>query len=547
MGNSKKWKALVLSLCMVMSVLLGGTTEVYAANNVYETMGIELDESPMTIYTNQIELRRIDVYNDSFQSDSTAREKVFKSIVCTSSDKSVVSFVTEKIKDKNGAVSYKTSGKINLQGGYSITLLGASPGTATITVKSNILNQTYKFKVTVKDAGLESDAYVHYTGNKYTFTLEGNAKGVSYSSSNKSVAVINKKTGVVRTKKAGTTTISCVADNGKTYTYKMKVKKSGLSYTKLTTYYYTGMREGYYSEFPLVAAGIDVKSWSSSNKKVCKVENLGRLGYLKVVGTGKTTITCTSKSGKKYTCKLTVVGGKTWGGLNRGYRPTLSTLKKHGYYKDINTVKDYGDVMVAIAEYDHKIKLGNGNKPLTSKDVRGAEAIFNNRYPSAIVSDNFSTHVLFTSDNKKKSGRLFIFWYYVDKEKKDAYEPVEMKMKLDESPMTIYTNQTDSKFVSISGTCHSGNEDDYDAMMEKILKNTVCTSSDESVVSFLTEQIYDDETGEMLNKTSGKINLQNGCLFTLLGVSPGTATITVKSDILNETFKFKVTVKDAGL
>ena len=96
MGNSKKWKALVLSLCMVMSVLLGGTTEVYAANNVYEYMGIELDESPMTIYTNQIELRRIDVYNDSFQSDSTAREKVFKSIVCTSSDKSVVSFVTEK-------------------------------------------------------------------------------------------------------------------------------------------------------------------------------------------------------------------------------------------------------------------------------------------------------------------------------------------------------------------------------------------------------------------------------------------------------------------
>ena len=122
-----------------------------------------------------------------------------------------------------------------------------------------------------------------------------------------------------------------------------------------------------------------------------------------------------------------------------------------------------------------------------------------------------------------------------------------MGIELDESPMTIYTNQIDSKFVSISGTCHSGNEDDYDAMMEKILKDTVCTSSDESVVSFLTEQIYDDETGEMLNKTSGKINLQDGLDLTLLGVSPGTATITVKSNILNETFKFKVTVKDAGL
>lgn len=46
--------------------------------------------------------------------------------------------------------------------------------------------------------------------------------------------------GRVKTKKTGTATISCKAENGKTYKKTIKVEKAGLNYTKLTSYYFTG-------------------------------------------------------------------------------------------------------------------------------------------------------------------------------------------------------------------------------------------------------------------------------------------------------------------
>ena len=211
MGNLKKWKALVLSLCMVISVLLGGTTEVYA-DNAYSNKELILLSSEMTIYTNQTSQQKLVLRTTSSSTEQKVdgemlNKKILNDLVCTSSDKSVVGFdtgneITGKIKPK----------------GLRIPMMGVSEGTATITVKSKLLNQTLKFKVTVKDAELACEDAVYYTGNKYTFAMKGNAKGVSYSSSNKSVAVINKKTGVVRAKIAGTTTSACVAQNGKTYT-----------------------------------------------------------------------------------------------------------------------------------------------------------------------------------------------------------------------------------------------------------------------------------------------------------------------------------------
>lgn len=419
MGKLKKVKALILSLCLVLCALFTGTTEVYA-DSIYSCYSVTLHRSDMTIYSNQTDDSQyvsVGHYITKSYSDAEydkATEKIYKDLVCKTSDASVVTFVTNTKYDAEGNQTYETSAKVK-PGYMSLKLLGVSEGTATITVKSSVLNQTYKFKVTVKDAELACEDEMFYTNNKYTFSMKGNATGVSYSSSDKSVAVINKKTGLVRTKKPGTTTISCVADNGKTYTYKMKVKKAGLSYTKLTTYYYTGFREGCYTYFPLVAAGIDVKSWKSSNKKVCEVENYGRLGQLKMLGTGQTTITCTSTSGKKYTCKLTVVGGKAWGGLSKGYRPNLSTLKKHGYFKDINTIKDYGDVVVAIVEYDHEINLGNGNKKLSVTDAYNARQILDDRYPGkSIKSAGGGDYLCFTSDNGKKGGRIWNMCYYVD-------------------------------------------------------------------------------------------------------------------------------------
>ena len=222
----------------------------------------------------------------------------------------------------------------------------------------------------------------------------------------------------MKAKKAGKTTISCIGSDGLTYSYDIKIEKAGLNYKKLTTYYYTGFRKGCYSHFPLVAKGIQVKKWKSSNKKVCKVINTDGVGLLQMRGTGKCTITCVAKNGKKYKCKLTVVGGKSWGGLSGGYSPTVSALKKHGYYNDINSIMDYGNVIVTIEEYDHEINLKNGNKRFKRMEAQEkAEKILAMRYPDKNVAsvNGLGDHLCFTNNKGNKIGRIWVSCHYVNR------------------------------------------------------------------------------------------------------------------------------------
>lgn len=417
MKNIKRVKAFLVALCMMCSVLLSGNAEAQA-KSVYSCFRLGLSKTEMTLYLNQTDysLGASISWSTGSYSDSAlqkANEKIRKNLTWQSSNPSVVGFVTERNWDMEGNATYKTAGSI-APGNQGITLLALAEGTSTITVKSDILKQSYKCKITVKNAELTCDDKLYYEKNTYNFCIKGNATGVSYSSSNPVMAVVDEKTGVVATKKTGTVTISCVADDGKTYTCKLKIKKRGLSYTKLTTYYYTGFRKGCYTYFPLVAEGIEVKSWKSSNKKVCKIEKIGNVGRLKMLKTGKVTITCTGKDGAKYKCKVTVVGGKKWGGLNNGYRPKLSTIKKHGYFKDINSVMDYGDVVVCMYEYDHKIKLGNGNKRLTKKEIAAAEEILENRYPNKTIQRFGGDYLCFTNNDGKKYGRIWYSCCYVE-------------------------------------------------------------------------------------------------------------------------------------
>lgn len=419
MKKIKGIKARILVLCIVLSILVADK-RVALAEEIYSNFYMKFAVDDITLYANQDEYflfgqiwYMVGDYSES--AEEKAREKINKDLIWKSSDASVVGFITNKTYDVDGNVTYETTGKLN-SGESSVRLYGLSEGTATITLKSSILNQSCKCKVTVKNAELTCEDKVFYEKNTYAFQMKGNTTGVSYASSNEEVAVVDEKTGVVTTKKAGKTTISCIAENGETYTCKMQVKKRGLSYTKLTAYYYTGFRKGAYTYFPLVAKGIEVKSWKSSNKKICKIEKIGRIGKLKMLGTGKATITCTGKDGSKYKCKLTIVGGKAWGGLNGGYRPTLSTVKKHGYFKDINSVMDYGDVVMYIEEYDHEINLGNGNKRLSKKAKEKAEKILGNRYPGKTVRQaGGGDYLCFTSDNGKKGGRIWYACYYVEK------------------------------------------------------------------------------------------------------------------------------------
>ena len=416
MKKRKEIKRGILALCIVLSVLVTNTT-VVLAKGIYSQFHVEFKVDDITLYENKetyfLPAVTGYMYGDYSESEvEKAREKIKKDLVWKSSNPSVVGFVTDQTQNADGNMVYETTGKLNSGEGYA-RLYGLSEGTATITLKSSILNQTCKCKVTVRNAELTCEDKVFYEKNTYTLGMTGNAAGVSYASSNEEVAVVDEKTGVVTTKKAGKVTISCVADNGETYSCQMQVKKRGLNYTKLTTYYYTGFRKGAYTYFPLVAKGIEVKKWKSSNKKICTVEKIGRIGRLKMLGTGKSTITCISKDGSTYKCKLTVVGGKEWGGLNGGYRPTLSTLKKHGYFKDINSIMDYGDVVVYIEEVDHEINLGNGNKRLSKKAKEKAEKILGNRYPKKFIIESGGDYLCFTSDNGKKGGRIRYTYYYI--------------------------------------------------------------------------------------------------------------------------------------
>ena len=292
---------------------------------------------------------------------------------------------------------------------------GRKKGTVNVTLSSKLLNQKITCKVTVKDAELTCEDGVFYSGQKYAFAMKGNAAQTSFSSSDEKIATVNSSSGVVTAKKTGTVTISCLADNGKTYTYKMKIQKPGLSYTKLTSYYFTGFRKGSYSTFPLVAKGISVKKWKSSNEKVVKVLKKENIGLLQIRKTGKTTITCVADNGKTYTCKVTIVGGKPWSGLSGGYLPTSATVKKHGYYKDINTIKDYGKVVYYIVDYNQQINYKNGSKKMSGTQAENnAKQILANRYPDKIIQNSGGGGDLLIFKDGSKFARLWVECFYVE-------------------------------------------------------------------------------------------------------------------------------------
>lgn len=346
---------------------------------------------------------------DYTQAVSEKNQKILDALEWTTNKPNVVGFFDTTSTDFNtGETIYHT--KESVKGASCVDLVAKSEGAAIITATSEYLNTSVKFKIIVKYAELTNDVNVFYENNTYDMVMKGNASSVEFTSSNKKVATVDKTSGKVTTKQQGTTTISCKADDDKVYTYDMVVQKQGLSYTKLTSYYFTGFREGCYTEFPLVAAGIQVKSWKSSNPKVCKLETHGRLAILQTTGTGTCDIICTAKDGKKYVCKLTVKGGTKWSGLG-GYTPTLSELKKHGYYNDINSFKDYGDMIVAIYDYANEIQFENGNKSMKTRPDDTIRQTLYERYGYDIRSCGGDL-VQATLDNGKKFARIWVECYY---------------------------------------------------------------------------------------------------------------------------------------
>ena len=165
--------------------------------------------------------------------------------------------------------------------------------TATTTVKLNKKSVTLGVKETYKLTAKVSPA--------------SKAKNLRYKSTNTKVATVNAKTGKITAKKAGTAKIQARIGTKTLATCKVTVKKAPetvtLNKTKVT------IEKG--KSFQLKATPNEGTytskfTWTSSNKKVAKVNSKGKVT---AVGKGTATITVKATNGKRAKCKVTVKVG----------------------------------------------------------------------------------------------------------------------------------------------------------------------------------------------------------------------------------------------
>lgn len=209
-------------------------------------------------------------------------------------------------------ITWKTSNKKVVTVTAKGKIKGIKAGTATITAtassgkkatcKVTVVKSSKKsasIKLNKKTLTVNKGAYKQL---KATITKNSTDK-VTWSSSNKKVATVDKN-GVVVGVKKGTATITAKTSSGKKETCKVTVKipstKVKLNKTKVT------LAKG--KSVTLKATltptnSTDKLTWTSSNKKVATVTSKGKVTAVKK---GTATITVKTTSGKKATCKVTV-------------------------------------------------------------------------------------------------------------------------------------------------------------------------------------------------------------------------------------------------
>lgn len=217
-----------------------------------------------------------------------------KGVKWKSSDKSVATV------NSNGKVTGKSKGSAVItcttkDGSYKAScVISVSKYVKAKSVKLNktsrtlSINETYKLKATVSP----SDA---------------SEKGVKWKSSDTSVAKVDSK-GKVTALKKGTATITCTTkDGGYKATCKITVKKvsvTGLSLSSTSITLDIGDSEKLYANVKPSNASNKKVAWKSSDTSVATVSSSGKV---KAIGSGKATITCTTKDGSyKKTCKVKV-------------------------------------------------------------------------------------------------------------------------------------------------------------------------------------------------------------------------------------------------
>jgi uncharacterized protein YjdB len=246
---------------------------------------VTLDKNKLSLKTGGKSTLKATVYpDDASNSDVT-----------WSSDKPSVATV-----DKNGKVTAKKAGTA------TITCTAEDGSGKKATCKVTVTDVKVK-KITLSNTSVLRGQTVTLKVKSITPSNATNKK-VTWSSSDKSIATVDKN-GKVTAKKKGNVTITCTAaDGSKTkatckVTVKQPVTKITLSKTKVTLK--KGKTITLKKTIAPSSANTKTVIWKSSNKKVATVDSNGKV---KAVGKGTATITCTAKdgSGKKATCKVTV-------------------------------------------------------------------------------------------------------------------------------------------------------------------------------------------------------------------------------------------------
>lgn len=199
-----------------------------------------------------------------------------------------------KISGTTKKVTWKTSNKKIATVTASGLVSAKKKGRTTISAK--VGQSTYKCKVTVKNPNpyiTPSSAQLNIGGKK-NFNLAYNSKKVTWSVSKKSIASINKKTGVLTAKKAGSLYVYAKA-GGKRYKRYVTIKKP--SFSAKSTTVYVGQ-----SKTLTTKCLYDKATYSSANKKVATIS---KKGVVKGVNAGTTKVYM-KVNGKKYSTKITV-------------------------------------------------------------------------------------------------------------------------------------------------------------------------------------------------------------------------------------------------
>ena len=151
-------------------------------------------------------------------------------------------------------------------------------------------------KVTVT---LDKTSATVYTGKTASLKTTSNdaAKTVTYTTSNNAVATVSS-TGVVKGVKAGTAVITATCGNAKA-TCKVTVKTSTIKFAASAASVYTGKTV----TVKATATPSATVTYTTSNKAIATVSSTG---VVKGIKAGTVTVTATTSTGLKATCKVTV-------------------------------------------------------------------------------------------------------------------------------------------------------------------------------------------------------------------------------------------------